>query len=548
MLESSVMRISVTSSWFETAKAAMDFTTWLVAWGTGVAMTIAVSAFRRASMERSLLLKLETARRNTERKCQDLIQRQRIHSRREALALDETLELEDTELGRREEEYRQQEEVLENESRGLKTLNHTLKMASNDLRANLQSAKESLRTTQHHTESLKSKRDHQLEHIATQNKEAILQRAIEESQSNYLNRLDSRRARSNEESERLSTNSAKRVLNITLNRFDSIGHLERVSNHFEMPTAAYDMLADPNAPLNRLLNETLDVELWERQPATIGIRGENPLGREAARRVLRRLSQDWTPSRDKILHLCNATNRQLEQEVRAAGRAAIQTLELERVHPEIEELVGRLKFRLSYSQNQLLHAIEVAKLSGLLADELGLDVKMALRGGLLHDIGKAMTHDHEGSHAVLGAEVARRCGEPEVVANAIGSHHNDEPMNSPIAHIVTAADALSGARPGARRETASLYLARMQQLSDIAQSHGNNVERVDIMHAGREIRLAVPGTERHHGEKMRASHFDDESMIELAENVAQSIEEEVVYPGQIRVTVIRESRVSSVAR
>ena len=122
---------------------------------------------------------------------------------------------------------------------------------------------------------------------------------------------------------------------------------------------------------------------------------------------------------------------------------------MEDIHPEIVSLVGRLKFRLSYSQNQLLHAVEVARLSGLLAKEMGLNVKDAMRGGLLHDIGKAMTHDHEGSHAVLGAEVARRCGEAEVIANAIGSHHNDEPMNSPIAYIVTAADALSGARPGA---------------------------------------------------------------------------------------------------
>ena len=221
---------------------------------------------------------------------------------------------------------------------------------------------------------------------------------------------------------------------------------------------------------------------------------------------------------------------------------------MEKVHPDIVSLIGRLKFRLSYSQNQLLHAVEVARLAGVLAEELGLNVKHAMRGGLLHDIGKAMTHDHEGSHAVLGAEVARRCGEMEVIANAIGAHHNDEPMNTPIAYVVTAADALSGARPGARRETASLYLARMQQLADIAHSSGRGVERVDIMHAGREIRLAVPGSEKLVGEKARESRYDDAAMIDLAEDLAKTIEEEVIYPGQIRVTVIRESRASAVAR
>ena len=178
----------------------------------------------------------------------------------------------------------------------------------------------------------------------------------------------------------------------------------------------------------------------------------------------------------------------------------------------------------------------------------GMDHDQAFSGGLMHDIGKAMTHDHEGSHAVLGAEVARRCGELEVIANAIGSHHNDEPMNSPIAYIVTAADALSGARPGARRETASLYLARMRQLSELAHSSGRGIERVDIMHAGREIRLAVPGSERLVGEKARSTQYDDGAMIDLAEDLAKTIEEEVVYPGQIRVTVVRESRASSVAR
>jgi len=212
--------------------------------------------------------------------------------------------------------------------------------------------------------------------------------------------------------------------------------------------------------------------------------------------------------------------------------------------------VGRLKFRLSYSQNQLKHAIEVGYLAGMIAQELGLNVLQARRGGLLHDIGKAMTHDHEGSHAVLGAEVARRCGEEEIIANAIGSHHNDEPMETPIAHIVTAADAISGARPGARRETVTLYLDRINSIQKIA-SRSKAVERVDVMHAGREVRVVIAGQDRgdiEDTDQRSTIDFDDEQLHPLAEEIARELEEEVIFPGQIRVTVIRESRSVSIAK
>ena len=281
---------------------------------------------------------------------------------------------------------------------------------------------------------------------------------------------------------------------------------------------------------------------------TLLVQGDNPLAREVARRVIRQLANRSITAPNKVRAISSRTREEVEREVQNAGRKATRIFGMKNVHPEVLELVGRLKFRLSYSQNQLKHAIEVAYLSGLMAEELGLNIAHAQRGGLLHDIGKALTHEREGSHAVLGAEVARRCGEDEVIANAIGSHHHDEPMETPIATIVTAADALSGARPGARRETATLFLERVQQIEEIAR-RDSGVERVEIMHGGREVRVIVGGQQLGHdaAEQKGKSPIGDEALHPLAEDIAQDIEDEVIYPGQVRVTVIRESRATSIA-
>jgi ribonuclease Y len=279
------------------------------------------------------------------------------------------------------------------------------------------------------------------------------------------------------------------------------------------------------------------------------VRGDDPLARELARRVLRQLAalKDCDP--DKIRAAARTLKMEVDREVQAAGRRAARVLEVGRLHPDILHLVGRLKYRLSYSQNQWRHSIEVGYLAGMMAEELGLDVAQARRGGLLHDIGKAMTHDHEGSHAVLGAEVARRCGEEEIVANAIGAHHNDEPPKSAIAHIVTAADAMSGARPGARRESVTQYLNRIQDLQRIA-SRSPAVRRVDIMQAGREVRVVVAGEERgaiDASERHDGPIVADADIQPLAQEIARSIQSELTFAGQIKVTVIRESRSVAIA-
>jgi ribonuclease Y len=195
-----------------------------------------------------------------------------------------------------------------------------------------------------------------------------------------------------------------------------------------------------------------------------------------------------------------------------------------------------MQFRTSYGQNILKHSVQVAHLSGIIAAELGVDEAMARRAGLLHDIGKALTHEQDGSHALIGAEIAKRCGESEIVRNAIAAHHNEEPQNSVIAHLVIAADALSGARPGARREILGTYIKRLEDLERISLGF-NGVEKSYAVQAGREIRVIVEN-----------SKVNDDQAYLLSKDIAKKIEEELTYPGQIKVCVIRETRAVEFAK
>jgi ribonucrease Y len=345
--------------------------------------------------------------------------------------------------------------------------------------------------------------------------------------------------------------SASRLMGTIVDRYDGIGHLERIQNTIEIPDEkALAALADTTGPTYAAFTQAINCELLcDVGQKTATVRGDDPLAREVARRALRQLANRAFVAADKIRAIADQVKDEVEHEVQNAGRKAARQLNLRDIHPEILHLVGRLKFRLSYSQNQLKHSIEVATIAGMLAEELGVDPQLARRSGLLHDIGKAMTHDHEGSHALLGAQVARKCGEREDVANAIGSHHNDEPMSSPLAFVVTAADALSGARPGARRESVTQYVSRIEEIQAIA-GRSPAVRRVDVMHAGREVRVIVAGEEKgaiDDAERQGGVVLADRELQPLAAEIARTLEKEVTYAGQIRVTVIRESKAVAIA-
>ncbi len=271
-------------------------------------------------------------------------------------------------------------------------------------------------------------------------------------------------------------------------------------------------------------------------PEAVVLSGFDPIRREVARIALERLIVDGRIHPARIEEAVEKARKEVETVMKEEGEAACLDVGVHGIHPELVRLLGKMKYRTSYGQNMLKHSVEVAQLCGLLAAELGLDVRLAKRAGLLHDIGKSVDHEMEGSHVQLGTELCRKYKESATVINAVEAHHGDVEPTSLIACIVQAADAISAARPGARRETLETYTTRLKQLEDIANNY-KGVEKSFAIQAGREIRVMVV-----------PEQITDDEMVLLARDISKQIEDELEYPGQIKVSVIRESRVVDYAK
>ena len=271
-------------------------------------------------------------------------------------------------------------------------------------------------------------------------------------------------------------------------------------------------------------------------PEAVILSGFDPIRREVARIALEKLIVDGRIHPARIEEMVEKAQKEVETMIREEGEAATLEVGVHGIHPELVRLLGRLIFRSSYGQNALKHSIEVAHLSGLLAGEIGVDVRLAKRAGLLHDIGKSIDHEMEGSHIQIGVDLCKKYKESQIVINAVEAHHGDVEPTSLIACIVQAADTISAARPGARRETLETYTNRLKQLEDIANSF-KGVDKSFAIQAGREVRVMVV-----------PDQVDDASMVLLARDISKQIEAELEYPGQIKVNVIRESRVTEYAK
>ncbi|MEA3467116.1 MAG: ribonuclease Y [Thermodesulfobacteriota bacterium] len=409
----------------------------------------------------------------------------------------------------------------------------------------------------------------------------------QDKQSNYLKQKEKNLAEKNKEIDLIigkqryeleklsgiSQEEAKKMLMESLEseaRMDAAKRLARIENEMKMQADrkgkkilalaisryAGDYVADKTVSMVPLPNDEMKGRIIGREgrniraieaatgidiiiddtPEAVILSGFNPVRREVARLALLQLINDGRIHPARIEEVVEKVSKDLEIVMREAGEQATFDVGSHGVHVELINLLGRLKFRTSYGQNVLQHSLEVAFLCGIMAAELGIDVKMAKRAGLLHDIGKAVDHEVEGSHAIIGRDIAKKYGESEEVVYAIGAHHEDQPPQSVLDVLVQAADALSGARPGARKEMLQSYVKRLEDLEAIASAF-DGVEKSYAIQAGRDLRIIVDS------QKVK----DGEATL-LSQDIAKAIEEKLTYPGQIRVTVIRETRAVQYAK
>ncbi|MCS7262642.1 MAG: ribonuclease Y [Aquificaceae bacterium] len=443
-------------------------------------------------------------------KLEQALQQKESHLERRVQMLDRREE----ELYRREKEVREAERQLDQTQRSLQTKFKELEEKEKEI------------------ESLRQKEELELQRIASMTLEeakAELFRRVEEQA-----RLESIRLmkRIEEEAREKAEFEAKKIVATAVQRLSSEIAINYTTTAVELPNNEFKGRIIGREGRNIRTFELLTgVDLIiDDTPDIVTISSFDPMRRELAKDALERLIQDGRIHPARIEEVVAEVKKEMDEKIRKMGEETCMELGLYDINPGLYYYIGKLYYRTSYSQNVLLHSKEVAYIAGMLAEELGMDAKMARRAGLLHDVGKAVSHELGGSHTDIGIELCKRYGEPDPVLNAIRAHHNEEPVRYPEVALVCAADALSAARPGARRETLEAYLKRLEKLEEIVKSF-KGVQNAYAVQAGREVRVIVNPEE-----------VSDEESYLLSKNIARKIEEEMQFPGQIKVVVIRETR------
>lgn len=372
----------------------------------------------------------------------------------------------------------------------------------------------------------------QMETVAKMSSEEAKRLLMESMENEAKHEAAKRIKRIEEETREVADKKAKEIISLAVQRYAGEYVAERTVSVVNLPNEEMKGRIIGREGRNiRALEAATGVDLIiDDTPEAVILSGFNPIRREIARIALERLVSDGRIHPARIEEIVQKVEQEMEVAIREAGEQATFDVGVHSIHPELIKLIGRLKYRTSFAQNVYQHSMEVAFLCGIMASELGVNVKQAKRAGLLHDIGKAVDHEVEGSHAKIGADLAKKYGESPIIVHSIAAHHEEEKPETVLDVLVEAADALSGARPGARREMLETYVKRLEDLERISQSFPG-IEKSYAIQAGREIRVMV-----------YPDRITDEDSILLSKDIARRIEKELTYPGQIKVTVIRETR------
>jgi len=508
---------------------------------TTIVIVVAVAALgvlagffvRRLVAEGGINAAREEARRireEAEREASERLREAAIEAKEEVHKLRQEVEREltvrRTEIVEKERRLQQKEEGLDKKEESLDRRDALLDQRENEIDEERKIVKESA-----------SRAREELERVANlttdEARQVLLRQVDDELKGEVARRIREAEADIREEADR----KARSILATTIERYAGEQVAESTVSMVELPSDDMKgrIIGREGRNIRAFENLTgIDV-IIDDTPEAVVVSGFDPVRREIARLALVRLVADGRIHPARIEEVVAKVQADMENRIREEGEQAAFEVGIHDLHPELVKLMGRLKFRTSYGQNVLRHSVEVAHIAGMIAAELGCDVALAKRAGFLHDVGKAVTHESEGTHMELGIELLRKYKESEDVVHGMEAHHGGEPK-SVEAVIVTAADAISAARPGARRESLELYVKRLRKLEEIADSF-EGVEKTYAISAGREVRIIV-----------KPDHVDDQNAVVLSREIARKIEKELTYPGQIRVTVIRETRAVDYAK
>jgi ribonuclease Y len=510
----------------------MLFVEGAILFGGGVAVGYAIWRLRDRSLRTAVSLKEKTLLENAQREAENIAREARLKANEETLKIREETERKFAEkrqtLSETENRVSQREVLINAQLASLAEQEKTLRQQQNsleDMRRRLDRDKDELLEMKQETQSLLQRIGRLSESEArAQLIKQVETAAMKDAGDLARHILDDAKTRAEEQ--------ARRILSLAIQRYAG-------SHTFETTTATLALPGDEikgriigreGRNIRAFEAATGVTVLIDDTPNCVVLSGFDPVRREIAREAMQRLMLDGRIHPTRIEEVVAEVTREIGETILKAGEDAVFALGLPPMNPEVVKRLGALKFRYSFSQNILHHSVEVAQLMGIMAAEMGLDIVAAKRSGLLHDIGKALDHELEGSHAIIGADFVKRFGEGEDVVNAVASHHDEVPHTNPLGILVSAADAISASRPGARSETMTTYIKRLEALERIGNSFPG-VEKSFAVQAGRELRVFVTPTQ-----------VSDEQAFTLARSVVRKIEDELQYPGQIRVTVVRETR------